>query len=92
MSALDLTGVPQSGQNECLRFAPLSEVLTYTFGCPVSRRNVDAGACAETRKPVPVSIWQSVQLQTWTLSGSISASYVIWPQWQDPWTFIANKG
>jgi hypothetical protein len=27
-SALELTGVPQSGQNECLRFAPLSEILT----------------------------------------------------------------
>jgi len=56
VSAGAQTGVPELVQNELLRFAPLSAVLTYTFGCPVSNRNVAAGAGTDTRNAEPVSI------------------------------------
>src|SRR5690348_2701092 len=90
VSAVAWTGVPQFWQKECLRFVPLSAVLTYVFGFPPSMRNVAAGTGTETRNADPVSIWQSPQLQRFTFAGSSSASYVIWPQWHAPCTFMAS--
>src|SRR5271154_1017655 len=40
------------------------------------------------RKAVPVEVWQSVQWQIATLSGSASPSMEIKPQWHAPSTFM----
>jgi len=45
----------------------------YVFGCPVRSTNDSRGAGNDTRYADPVSIWQSVQWQAETRSGSTSA-------------------
>ncbi len=40
------------------------------------------------RNADPESVWQSVQWQMLSASGSTSASKVIWPQWQCPSIFV----
>src|SRR5262245_37418567 len=40
------------------------------------------------RNGAPLIVWQSVQLQTVTVSGSASASKVTYPQWQRPSIFM----
>jgi hypothetical protein len=47
-----------------------------------------AGAGIFIRKAEPESLWQSVQWQMLSASGSTSASKVISPQWQYPSIFM----
>jgi hypothetical protein len=42
----------------------------------------------DTRNADPVPVWQSVQWQIDTFSGSASPSMVTAPQWHDPLTFM----
>src|SRR5580704_5731705 len=44
----------------------------------------------EIRKAVPVEVWQSVQWQIATFSGSASPSMAMKPQWQAPSTFMKS--
>src|SRR3984957_1295125 len=59
------------------------------FGCPVIL-NVLPGTGIETRNAVPVDVWQSVQWQTCTFSGSASPSILMAPQEHPPSIFMTS--
>src|SRR5260370_15268734 len=81
-------GVAQLPQKGWRRLLALPAVLTYVLGVPLSSTKCSAGAGMLTRNAVPESVWQSVQWQMLSASGSTSAWKVISPQWQCPSIFM----